>query len=250
MYELSEIRDISYVPAQIEFPQYGMLLDQARAVAAHISTVEVTPENMKESKDLLARSRKAIKILNDERIRINKEILKPYEVFKSQIKDIETVLDEANTKVNEQVKALEEIERTAKKYKVMELWSNQVQSYKYKDLVEFEHFFEERHVNKSLSMSKIEDEMAEFLAKTEKDIDYLKSKGQGEYVAEYLTTFDLTDTLQTVEARQSLVDKVNSVEPEEVIVGEEKATFEITGKANITLVEMLLKQNEIKYRKF
>jgi len=43
-----------------------------------------------------------------------------------------------------------------------------------------------------------------FLEKVEKDIDYLKSKNQSEYIAEYLEHFDLTETLRVVEQRKAL----------------------------------------------
>ena len=122
-------------------------------------------------------------------------------------------------------------------------------AYKYSDLIEFKNFYEERHSNKSLSMTKIETEMSEFLEKVEKDIDYLKSKNQSEYIAEYLEHFDLTETLRVVEQRKALMDKIDEVEVDEIIVDEEKAIFEVIGKANITLTEMLLKENEINYRK-
>lgn len=249
--ELMKVSSIEFIPGVINFKQYSVLLEQAEQVAEMIKSVVVTEDSVQESKKLLARSRKSLKTLNDERIRIKKELLKPYDIFAEQIKDIEKVVDEANQNINKQVRMIEELERLEKKKEIEELWNKIVQSFDYKDLVSFSHFFEERHLNKSLSIPKIEKEMNDFLETVEKDLNYLKSKGD-EYVAEYLNNFDLNTTLQVVEQRKEVIEKINETKEEnEIIVGEkiEKAIFEIEGKANIKLVEMLLKENEINYLK-
>jgi len=249
MNELTIKDGIKFTPATIEFSQFETLKAQATEISQFIKNIEVNEETVKESKKVLATSRKAIKAINDERIRIKKELLKPYDTFHDQIKEIESILDESNQIVNAQVREIEEIERAEKKENINGLWNKQMIAYKYSDLIEFENFYEERHSNKSLSMTKIETEMSEFLEKVEKDIDYLKSKNQSEYIAEYLEHFDLTETLSIVEQRKALMDKIDEVEVDEIIVDEEKAIFEVIGKANITLTEMLLKENEINYRK-
>lgn len=249
--ELMKVSSIEFIPGVINFKQYDVLLDQAEQVAEMIKSVVVTEDSVQESKKLLARSRKSLKTLNDERIRIKKELLKPYDVFAEQIKNIEKVVDEANQNINKQVRMIEEVERLEKKKEIEESWDKIVQSFDYKDLINFDHFFEERHLNKSVSISKIEKEINDFLETVGKDLDYLKSKGD-EYVAEYLNNFDLNTTLQVVEQRKEVIEKINETKEEnEIIVGEkiEKAIFEIEGKANIKLVELLLKENEINYRK-
>ena len=109
--ELMKVSSIEFIPGVINFKQYDVLLDQAEQVAEMIKSVVVTEDSVQESKKLLARSRKSLKTLNDERIRIKKELLKPYDVFAEQIKNIEKVVDEANQNINKQVRMIEEVER-------------------------------------------------------------------------------------------------------------------------------------------
>ena len=86
--KVSDIR-VDYRPGEIVFDGYEDLLNQANQIADYLKTIEVTPDNIKENKKMLAKVNKSIKELNDRRISIKKEINKPYDDFALKIKEIE-----------------------------------------------------------------------------------------------------------------------------------------------------------------
>lgn len=243
---------IEFVPAKITFNAYDKLKNEATELADFIGSVVVTESTIQSSKKILSASRKAIKNLNAERIRIKKEMMKPYESFEDQIKEIETIVKQANNVVDAQVKHLEEVERDIKKSEIYAMWDKQMGLFDYSELVKFERWFEERFLKKELSLSQIETELNDWLEKVKKDLDFLNSKENKSYVAEYLNCFDITSAMQIVEDREKILNQLNQTN-EDVIEfieeQEEKAIFEITGKANIKLTEILLKENEITFRK-
>lgn len=240
--------DVVFTQGDIKFNGYESLMNQAKEVAGYIENIVVTEDNIKDVKKVLATSNKTIKELNDRRIAIRKELKKPYDDFAGQIKEIESVVNEANDKVKSKVKELEEKERQEKKETLKTIWQDKTQMLPYNDYITFERFFEERFSNKTFAISKYEEELNEFIEKTLKDINYLNTKPK-EYLSEYLETLDLQETLSNVDRRSEIQQQIEEEEVDEITVGEEKAVFEITGKANIKLVEMLLDENEVDYRR-
>ena len=98
----------------IDFKDYGKLLQEATIIAEKLNEMEVNEDNVKEQKKLLAAVNKSVKALNDRRISIKKELLKPYQDFENQVKEIEKVVKDADERLRTQVRELEEAERTEK----------------------------------------------------------------------------------------------------------------------------------------
>ena len=61
---------------------------QALQLAENLQSVEVNEDNLKQSKKLLAAVNRRKKELDDERIRIKKVMLEPYQEFEEQVKEI------------------------------------------------------------------------------------------------------------------------------------------------------------------
>lgn len=241
--------DVVFTQGDVRFNGYETLMEQAQEVAEYIQNIIVTEDNIKDVKKVLATSNKTLKELNDRRIQIKKELMKPYDEFAKQIKEIESVVDEANEVVKSKVRDLEEIERDKKREVLKQIWQDKTQTLPYKDYITFDVFFKEQYLNKTFSISKFEDELNQFIDTTLKDIAYLKTK-ESDYLTEYLNTFDLQTTLINVDRKLEMITSIQK-EDDDITLGEEeeKAIFEITGKANIKLVEMLLDENEISYRR-
>lgn len=244
--------DVLYVRPSIEFKSYKKILREARQVAEYLSNIEVNEENIKEAKKVRANANKAVRKLQDERKRIKKELLIPYEGFNSQIQEIALVVDEANLIVDEQIKKLEQLERDKKYAEIIEIWNLQTEHYKYKDLIDLSLFIKNEYSNKTYSLNKIEEEMVTFLENTEREIDYVKKHGD-EYLEEYLKVLDVIQAINNVDERKRNIEllKNKEIEEDEIIEVIEipTAIFEIKGNAEIKLVEKLLKENEIEYRK-
>ena len=244
MNELILEGDIQYKPAEIAFPKYDEMKKNALELADRISKVEVTEENIKAVKKDLAQVRKIITELNNRRKLVKAEILKDYNTFESQIKEIDGIISEAEETVREQVRVLDEAERDRKHDAIREIWDKRIGQYTisaYGDF--FEKWLQPSHLNKTTSMKYVEDDMIKWLEDRQRDMDTLQSM-DGEYFVEYIDSLDLAAAIQTVKHRKEVRNMVQDDEDPD-----DTAIFVITGTKDIKLTEALLKENEIEYRR-
>lgn len=234
--------DVKYQTGTITFPAFEFYKGQAHKIADQIQETEVSEDNVKDVKKLLADARKVTSALDQRRIQIKKEILKDYTTFEGQIKELTAIIDEADNDVRSKVRLMEEKEREVKKEAIKELWDKRITQYQIADLIPdpFERFINPTHLNKSTSMKNVESDMVEWLEDTEKAITTLKAMDD-EYLVEYLGCLDITAAISAVNDRAKIREAVGEVSDEET------ASFIITGKKNIKLVEMLLNENEIEF---
>ena len=113
----------------IEFLEFDRLKEEAQNLAQHIKTVKVTEETAKQSKKLLAAVNNKIKDLEGQRISIKKNMLEPYEIFDNQIKEIVSIVKEADFVVREQIRALEEVEREEKRAQIEDIFDKRKDLY-------------------------------------------------------------------------------------------------------------------------
>ena len=122
MNELSNLINVEVEKGSIKFPAYETLKEQALEVARIVSETDVTQENVKESKKMLANVNKSVKELESRRIAVKKAILEPYTEFEKQIKEIVAIVKDADEIVRIQVKDLEEVERSDKRDELENIW--------------------------------------------------------------------------------------------------------------------------------
>ena len=229
----------------ISFSGYEELREQALQVAEHINTMEVTEENVKETKKILATVNKAIKNLNDERIAIKKKMLEPYNIFESQIKEIESIVKTADERVKSGVRELEEKERELKREEIKEIWDSRIEQYELAKLFIFEDWLTPKHLNKSESLKKVEEDMVSFLEKSEQDIKVLKSmEDADDLILEYKRNKDLGFTIDLIETRKSIKKQQQKMIGK---VKEAEIVFIVKNEKDAKLVELLLKENDIEY---
>lgn len=247
MNELQTMEPIVNVEiGQVTF-NFTELERQAREVADFVSQVEVTEDNIKESKKLIAKVNKASKKLEDERIAVKKELLRPYVEFEKNVKDIVSIIKDADTIVRTQVKELEEIERENKNNTIKDIWDKRVKHYDFNDLISYDDFITPQHLNKSTSLKKIEEEMVDFMESTKRDLKAIYSLDNSTDILEvYIECKDLSQALEVVRERDEVRERIENVKPIDKV--DNTHTIEITGDNTLKLVEMLLKQNEIEYK--
>ena len=239
--------DVSFEPAQVTFPAFEFYKKQAQLIAEQIGTTEVTEENIKEVKQLLADARKVSDGLSRRRIDIKKEILTQYEVFEAQVKDLASIIDTADSELRTKLRLLENAERDRKLKEIEELWGKRIGSYQIGTLSDraFDMWLDPKMLNKSTPMKVVETDMVEWLEDSEKAINTLKSMDD-EFLVEYLGCFNLMDAINAVNARREIKAKVTETKDEDT---REKAIFIVYGKKDIKLTETLLSENEIEYTK-
>ena len=91
--------------------------------------------------------------------------------------------------------------------------------------------------------------MDDFIEKVEKDLSFL-SEQQGSNIAikKYLECYDVTETLQYLNDLKK-IEEIKEVFEEVEVIEEEVAVFEITGTTSIRLIEILMNENKINYRR-
>lgn len=241
--------DVTYDIPQVNFPAYEEYKEKAYAVADHIYHMDVTPENIKEAKATLAKSRKLTDRLNQARIEMKKKILMNYNVFEEQVKEIVGIIDDADKEVRAKVKDLEEKERQQKKDAIHELWLKRIPAYDY-DLLNavlpnaFDRWLTPKHLNKTTSMKSVEAEMTAWIQKTITEITTLKDMGD-DYLEAYTYTGDMAKAIQQVKQREDFLDTLHGLKAEDV--EEPSQTFIVYGDDNISKAEDLLRRNNIKF---
>lgn len=193
----------------VSFPNYNEVLNQATELAEHISQLEVTEENIKNTKKMLATVNKRVNELEDSRKSVKKQLLAPYEAFEKQVKEIVSVVKEADTMVRNQVKMMEEAERDSKYNKIVHLFYRRLELYPSLDeLFNADHFIENRHLNKTMTMTKVEEEMVQFFVQTNQAVSLIRDlEDADEILVEYVKCKNPITAIQIVKDRkQALAD--------------------------------------------
>jgi hypothetical protein len=194
----------------IDFGNYHQLLNQAVELAEHIANVEVTEETVKTTKKLLASVNKRVNELEDSRKAVKKQLLEPYEAFEKQVKEIVNVVKEADAMVRQQVKQLEEKEREAKKEKIAELFYKRLNLYPSLQMFAHVDFIENKHLNKTMSLNKVEEELAEWFFQTNQAVALIKDLDDSdEILVEYIKCKNPITAMQIVKERKQMQNEIS-----------------------------------------
>lgn len=227
------IDGISIQYGLIRFDSY--LQYKCRAVEARdfLKSLEVTPESEQACKRTVAAARKISDQLNEAKIRAKKTVLEPYLAFEEQVKEIIGIISEGETVAREKLKEIDDARREEKRTAIREIWDARVHSFDCGAYLDFQDFLQERHLNKTVTMREVEQDMVRFLVDKSEDIRFLLQKPRREeYIAEYKKCLSLGKTLATVDERH---EEVKAVSDEPYIL------IRISGKANVILAKQLLK---------
>lgn len=108
--ELStEVKLVS--PARIDLSGVSKSYDDIVKLSKHMETVEVTEENIKESKKLLATVRKEWNKLDTQRKDIKKQVLEPYDELDEKLKEMKAILEAGESNIATQLNDIREAER-------------------------------------------------------------------------------------------------------------------------------------------
>lgn len=235
-------------PGSVLFKDYETIKNQATILAAHMEAVEVTEENIKHNKKLLAQVNKVIKEIDSGRIEIKKQMLASYEQFENEVKEITRIVKQADNTIRQQIRTLEEIERDEKREVIRELFNKRIKQYDFEKWFTFEHFLQSKHLNKTTSMTSIENDMVEWLEKIHTDlaaIELLPNKL--DVFTEYVNIRDLSKAIHIVKQREDLkkeAQKVVKPKPKNTV---EKWSITVNERDALTL-EMFMKHMNIKYK--
>ena len=216
----------------IRFDEYELFKKRAEDARDYLMKLDVSPESEQECKRTVATARKISDQLNQEKIRIKKTVLEPYTAFEDKVKEIIAIITEGENVARDKLKAIDDQRKAVKKEDIRLLWELRSTSFKCGEYLTFDHFLQDRHLNKTVPISEVEKEMVQFLVEKSEDIQYLLEKPlSAEYIEEYKTCPNPLKAMSTVDRRHESI-KAATTEPYMVI--------RITGKANVILAKQLL----------
>lgn len=133
------------------------------------------------------------KAINDERIRLEREYMKPFDEFKSKAKEVIALIEQPIAKIDEQIKAADEKRKQQKQMEIGSLFvCTEFPSWVRLDMIQ-----DAKWLNATYKMSDIKDEMQVKKAMIENNIKTLEGMTFGfEALEEYKRTLDLNLALK------------------------------------------------------
>ena len=192
-----ELKINSYqLPEAISF-NFEELKNELQVKTDQYTKLVYTDDNIKTAKEDRADLNRLKKALNDERLRLQREYMKPFEGFKKQVDEIIGIIDRPVLAIDRQIKEYEAIKQDEKKHKIEELFG----SLFFPEFVKLdEKIFNPKWLNASVSMKQIEDSLQETKAEIIRNCQTLATlpSYSHEAVIYYQRTLDVTGALAKV----------------------------------------------------
>lgn len=153
-----------------------------------------TDDNIAQAKADRADLNRLKKALNDRRIQIEKEYMKPFTEFKDKINEIIKLIDEPAKLIDQRVKEYEEAKKNEKAEQITE-WFSGIEGRP--DWLEIGQIWDQKWLNASKSMKSIKEEIEAALAQIHADLETLAGITEFGFEAteEYKRTLDINRAL-------------------------------------------------------
>lgn len=211
------------LPAPISF-NYEELKQEIESKVSMYTNLVYTDEQIQEAKKDKANLNKLKKALNDERIRMEKEYLVPFNAFKAQVNEIIGIIDKPVLLIDKQVKEYEEKQKRDKKDGIENFFGSCL----HPEWLKFEQIFNEKWLNASVSMKSIQVEIDSRLERVANDIATLQNLPEFGFEAMevYKTTLDLNKALNEGRRLSEIAKAKAAHEAEMKARAEEQARLE------------------------
>ena len=200
-----ELKINSYqLPEAISF-NFEELKNELQVKTEQYTKLVYTDDNIKTAKEDRADLNRLKKALNDERLRLQREYMKPFEGFKKQVDEIIGIIDRPVLAIDRQIKEYEAIKQDEKKHKIEELFG----SLFFPEFVKLdEKIFNPKWLNASVSLKQIEDSLQETKAEIIRNCQTLATlpSYSHEAVIYYQRTLDVTGALAKVRELTEIED--------------------------------------------
>lgn len=147
---------------------YEELKEELQQKLQNYENLIYTEDNIKSAKSDRAMLNKLAKAINDERIRVNNQLLDPGKAFNNQCNELTGMVKKTSDCIDVQVKTFEEKEKFEKKEEIQKYFNEKVGHFK--DVIAFEKIFEARWLNKTTTIKSIQTDIDHILSKTSSDL--------------------------------------------------------------------------------
>lgn len=199
---------------------------EIEGMVAHYKGLVYTDEQIKDGKKDVAALRKFSKVLSDERIKIKKQCLQPYEAFEAKVKELDAIVQEPIALIDKQIKEYEEEQKRRKFEEITE----------YKKGVEanlpsgFVLPMDDKWLNASVTMAKVKEAIDEQAALIDKNVVILDNLPEYSFeaVEKYKATLDVTEALAEAQRLSEMARRKAEAEAKRTA---EKAAQEVAAKS-------------------
>lgn len=180
-------------PEVIQFNYEELKAEITSKVEMYKNLVYTGSDQIKDAKADRAALNKLINAMSDERIRIKKDCLKPYEEFERKIKELTDIVIEPVQLIDKQIKEYEQTLKEEKRKDIEALF----ETIGFQAFVKLEMIWEEKWLNASVSMKSIEEKMRDRMYQISTDLLTLNrlSEYAFEAVAVYKETLDMNRSI-------------------------------------------------------
>lgn len=212
-----ELRMKPFTPPEALSFNYEELKTGLIERTALYETIVYTDDQVKKAKEDRANLNRLKKALNDERLRLEREYMQPFQTFKAQINEIIGIIDKPVQVIDKQVKAFEERQKAEKRLQIEGYWQEVLDEEKVPAAVCFSHIFDEKWLNASVSMKTIQKAIDDKLAKIAEDLAVVRSLPAYAFEAEecYLDTLDLARAVSEAHRLADMAEKKAAYEAEQ-----------------------------------
>lgn len=153
-----------------------------------------TDDQMKDAKKEVATLRKFVQAFDSERKRMKKKCMEPYEAFEEKVKEIMALVQEPILLIDSQIKEYENEKKRKKMEQIKELFS----VIGFQPFVGFDHVFDSKWLNASVTMKKIEEQLNEEKLRIGNDVAAINALPEFSFEAleEYKRTLDIGKAIQ------------------------------------------------------
>lgn len=143
---------VTYKPSELKINNFAELKAKVQNFSDQYKDLVATDESLADAKSAKAELNKLVKAIDTERKRIKKEYNEPYNDFKLNIDDLQTILKQTIGPISEQIANIETQQRNERANKVRELINEMAPEYGINpDTIEIEHEW----TNKTMSQTKL-----------------------------------------------------------------------------------------------
>ena len=208
------------LPEAITF-NYEELKDELLQKVSFYESLVYTDDQIRSAKTDRANLNRLKKALNDERLKREREYMKPFDDFKSKINEIIRIIDKPASVIDQQIKAAEERQKVEKKQSIIDYWNEKAheawESGRLPEEIGLPNVFDEKWLNASVSMKSIQDAIDAKIQQIAKDLAVLRSLPLYAFEAEecYIDTLDLARAVSEAHRLQEMAEKKAAFEAEQ-----------------------------------
>lgn len=191
----------------------------------NIAYTEDAAKDMKQDRAELNKAKTAIE---NERKRIKKLCMEPYERFERQVKEVTGLIDEPIGLIDGQLKEIEEKRKQQKQKDIEELFK----TIGFQDFIVLERIMDPKWLNATVSLGKIEEQMKNILFKVGTEVATISSLPEFSFEALeiYKKTLDLNQAIAEGQRLAEIQKKKQQYEEEQKRIAAEKARQEAEQK--------------------